>query len=77
MKPFTICIIAKNEENCIERCLKSIQDFDCEILVVDTGSTDMPPMTGYLSWIVTNGYKVQNRKDLWSWHACILPMWED
>ena len=40
MKPFTICIIAKNEESNIERCLRSVQDFDCEILVVDTGSTD-------------------------------------
>lgn len=40
MKPFSICIIAKNEEKSIERCLKSIRNFDCEILVVDTGSTD-------------------------------------
>ncbi len=40
MKPFSICIIAKNEESNIERCLKSVQNFDCEIIVVDTGSTD-------------------------------------
>ncbi len=40
MKPFSVCIIAKNEEKNIERCLKSIQNFDCEIIVVDTGSTD-------------------------------------
>lgn len=40
MKPFSICIIAKNEEKNIERCLKSVQGFDCEIIVVDTGSTD-------------------------------------
>ncbi len=40
MKPFSICIIAKNEEKNIERCLKSVSDFDCEIVVVDTGSTD-------------------------------------
>lgn len=40
MKPFSICIIAKNEESNIERCLKSIVDFDCEIIVIDTGSTD-------------------------------------
>lgn len=40
MKPFSVCIIAKNEEQNIERCLKSIQNFDCEIIVVDTGSTD-------------------------------------
>lgn len=40
MKPFSVCIIAKNEEKNIERCLSSIQHFDCEIIVVDTGSTD-------------------------------------
>lgn len=41
MKPFSICIITKNEEKNIERCLNSIQHFDCEIIVVDTGSTDL------------------------------------
>lgn len=40
MKPFSICIIAKNEERHIEKCLQSVQSFDCEIIVVDTGSTD-------------------------------------
>lgn len=40
MKPFSICIIAKNEEKYIARCLDSIKTFDCEIVVVDTGSTD-------------------------------------
>lgn len=40
MKPFSVCIIAKNEEKNIGRCLESIQHFDCEIIVVDTGSTD-------------------------------------
>ncbi len=36
----SICIIAKNEESCIERCLKSIKPLNAEIVVVDTGSTD-------------------------------------
>lgn len=40
MKPFSVCMIAKNEEKNIERCLESIQNFGCEIIVVDTGSTD-------------------------------------
>lgn len=40
MRPFSICIIVKNEEKNIERCLRPLKDFDCEILVVDTGSTD-------------------------------------
>ena len=47
MKPFSVCIIAKNEENNIERCLKSIQHFDCEIIVADTGSTDRTKEIAY------------------------------
>ncbi|KLO25166.1 tetratricopeptide repeat-containing glycosyltransferase family 2 protein [Marinitoga sp. 1155] len=34
------CIMAKNEEQNIERCLNSIKDFCDEIIFVDTGSTD-------------------------------------
>ena len=40
MHPISVCIIAKNEENRIEKCLASIQPYDFEIVVVDTGSTD-------------------------------------
>lgn len=40
MRPFSICMIVKNEEKNIEKCLSAVKDFDCEILVVDTGSTD-------------------------------------
>ncbi len=47
MKPFSVCIIAKNEEKNIERCLKSIQHFDCEIIVADTGSTDRTKEIAY------------------------------
>jgi glycosyltransferase involved in cell wall biosynthesis len=36
----SVCIIAKNEEANIERCLKSVEDIAHEIIVVDTGSTD-------------------------------------
>lgn len=34
------CIILKNEENNIERCLQSLLPFSDEIIIVDTGSTD-------------------------------------
>jgi len=41
----SVCIIAKNEENHIEKCLKAIRSYasesaEFEIVVVDTGSTD-------------------------------------
>lgn len=38
--PISVCIIAKNEEKNIERCLSSLQPCGFEIVLVDTGSTD-------------------------------------
>lgn len=40
MNPFSICLIAKNEEKKIERCLSAASKLDAEIVLVDTGSTD-------------------------------------
>lgn len=34
------CLIIKNEEKNIERCLESIQSFSDEIIIIDTGSND-------------------------------------
>lgn len=36
----SVCIITKNEEKNIERCLSSFQNTSFELIVVDTGSTD-------------------------------------
>ncbi|TKC17038.1 glycosyltransferase [Robertmurraya kyonggiensis] len=41
MKPFlSLCMIVKNEEKVIERCLSSVAHLIDEIIIVDTGSTD-------------------------------------
>lgn len=40
MGTLSVCIIAKNEEKIIGRCLESIQSIADEVIVVDTGSTD-------------------------------------
>lgn len=40
MSSLSVCLIAKNEENNIGRCLESIKDIADEIVLVDTGSTD-------------------------------------
>lgn len=40
MLPISVCIIAKNEEQYIEECLRRLRVYDWEIIVVDTGSTD-------------------------------------
>lgn len=36
----SVCIIAKNEEQNIEKCLKKLSGYGFELVVVDTGSTD-------------------------------------
>ena len=36
----SVCIIVKNEEKNIKRCLSCLEHYDFEIVVVDTGSTD-------------------------------------
>ena len=36
----SLCMIVKNEENVLARCLDSFKDLADEIVIVDTGSTD-------------------------------------
>ena len=40
MNTFSLCMIVKNEENVLERCLDSYKDVFDEIVIVDTGSED-------------------------------------
>lgn len=39
-KLLSVCMIVKDEEEVLERCLSSIKDIADEIIIVDTGSTD-------------------------------------
>lgn len=40
MLKFSLCMIVKNEEDVLKRCLNSIYDLAEEIIIVDTGSLD-------------------------------------
>lgn len=40
MITISLCMIVKNEEKVLERCLKSVEDLVDEIIIVDTGSED-------------------------------------
>lgn len=40
MKTLSLCMIVKNEEAVLERCLQCVQHIVDEIIIVDTGSTD-------------------------------------
>ncbi|WP_158602417.1 glycosyltransferase [Cohnella endophytica] len=39
-KLLSLCMIVKNEERVLSRCLDSVRDFVDEIIIIDTGSTD-------------------------------------
>lgn len=41
--PVSVCVIARNEQANIEKCLQSVRPFVREIVVVDTGSDDDTP----------------------------------
>ena len=44
MKEISLCMIVKNEERCLEKCLKALEPLrqliPCELVIADTGSTD-------------------------------------
>ncbi|HTG69016.1 MAG TPA: glycosyltransferase family 2 protein, partial [Candidatus Udaeobacter sp.] len=40
MITISLCMIVKNEEQVLDRCLNSVKDLVDEIVIVDTGSTD-------------------------------------
>lgn len=40
MATLSLCMIVKNEEGVLDRCLSSVKDVADEIIIVDTGSTD-------------------------------------
>ena len=43
MITISLCMIVKNEEKVLERCLDSVADLMDEIIIVDTGSSDATP----------------------------------
>lgn len=40
VEALSLCMIVKNEERALSRCLDSVAGLACEIVIVDTGSTD-------------------------------------
>ena len=36
----TVCIITRDEADMLRKCLKALEKYDVEIVVVDTGSKD-------------------------------------
>ncbi len=47
MPTVSLCMIVRNEEDVLDRCLKSVFDLVDEIIIVDTGSTDSTKEIAY------------------------------
>ena len=47
MITISLCMIVKNEESVLSRCLESVKDIVDEIIIIDTGSTDKTKEIAY------------------------------
>ena len=56
----SVCIIAKNEEKHIEKCMQCLSDKEVQIVVADTGSTDK---TKEIAKKYTNGLMILGRQN--------------
>ncbi len=69
MATLSLCMIVKNEEAVLSRCLKSIKDAVDEIIIVDTGSSDA---TKEIAKKYTDLYMILNGLITFPQHAIFL-----
>jgi len=82
MTTISLCMIVKNEEDVLARCLDSIKDAADEIIIVDTGSTDKTKEIAHMytekvydfEWI--DDFSAA-RNEAFSKAACDYQMWLD
>lgn len=61
----SVCIIAKNEEKHIEKCMQCLSDKEVQIVVADTGSTDKTKEIAkntQSSYMILNGLMILGRQ---------------
>ncbi|MFG0216248.1 glycosyltransferase family 2 protein, partial [Brevibacillus porteri] len=56
----SLCMIVKNEEECLHKCLDSVKDLVDEMIIVDTGSTDKTVEIGKSFGAVVHSYEWQD-----------------
>ena len=82
MITISLCMIVKNEESCLSKCLESARDLVDEIIIVDTGSTDKTKDIAYtytdkvfdFTWV--NDFS-KARNFSFSKASCDYQMWLD
>lgn len=78
----SVCMIVKDEELVLERCLRSVSKFADEIIVVDTGSTDssMEIIRKYTTDLYQYSWRddfADARNESYSHASCDYIMWMD
>lgn len=67
MITISLCMIVKNEERILKRCLDSVRDLVDEIIIVDTGSTDATKWiaAGYTDkYMISHGTMISVRREI-------------
>lgn len=64
MITISLCMIVKNAEETLARCLDSVKDIVDEINIVDTGSTDKTVKIAKIASIIINGRTVLPKHEM-------------
>ncbi|MBN2730226.1 MAG: glycosyltransferase family 2 protein [Bacteroidales bacterium] len=73
--PLTVTIITLNEEHNLPRCIESIIDLACEVIVVDSGSIDLTESIArkYGAIFVKNSWKGNISQNQYAFSLCTNP----
>ena len=68
MISITLCMIVKNEQSILERCLISYAGTYDELIIVDTGSTDSTKDIAQIKYMIINGVTILPLPEITHFH---------
>ena len=77
MEPLAIVILSYNEEQNLPDCLRSLKGLDCEVFVVDSGSTDRTVQLARLAGAHVEDHPFENYAAQRNWAQQNLPIQSD